>query len=198
MDGSKTDVCTYKRHRNREGQRQTEVVHRVTCSLANCNKTSLSCIQWSVQSFPSLHAMQMWNVKTRSGQTCHIQILHVLLILLLAAGTRQRQIACRIINLHACCFYRCSYIGWIIVTLLLMLLLLGLRRTSFAKQVNVWMLCCLEWCQATTHTVVKKQLGYSTDAHRRNMLTVVFSVSVSHSLDRNMSYIHTKIPLNYT
>ena len=103
------------------------------------NFTIMHAVVCSIISFTSCHADV--TCQTRSGQTCHIQILHVLLIPLLAAGTWQRQIACKIINVHACCFHCCSYISWIIVTLLMTLLLLGLHRMFLPSQWAAWMLC---------------------------------------------------------
>ena len=121
----------------------------------------------------------------------HVVFNLVSLATFFAAGARQRQIACKIINFYACCFHR-SYIDRIIITLLMTS---SFSRASYAEQFlvsqwTVWILCHTECCQTTAHTVEKK--GPSWDIALmliwRNMLTSAFSDPVSRGLNRDMSW----------
>ena len=56
-----------------------------------------------------LEDAQVWHVKTGSRQTCHAQLLHVLVPLYFAVGRRQRKTVCSIWTPCAWSFYPCTY-----------------------------------------------------------------------------------------
>ena len=163
-------------------------MHCVTCSFANCVKNSPLCSGVFNHFFHfvpcrcdmSKLKMVKHVTKWHSNFTCFANPF-------LAAGARQRRIARRIKNLHACCLHLCSYIVWIIVTLFTTLSVLRLCRTFLPVScVNAIYAVWRDIKRQPIYIAVKNVFSWDFALMLiwRNALTLVFSVPVGHSLDQ--------------